>query len=188
LLVCLNVCMCALCMLLRYENMRFVNSPKRIAWTQTKKEILWDLDGTLAGVPDSMITRSYEALRWPSECVVLPLAEYDDSIRCGGSDSPVRIRRMQLEGVTPSQLSYTDVHLNSEVGSSEFSFLPLDTSGWVFPVVTGHNRTYSLDWTDAGISAYNLQLTLGREAYLLETATSVPRIDETVRMKYTPHL
>ncbi len=44
---------------------------------------------------------------------------------------------MQLESVTPSQLSYTDIRIINQHGSSAFYFLPLDTYGWVFPVVTG---------------------------------------------------
>jgi hypothetical protein len=172
----------------RYAGLKFVNSTKRIVWSETKKEILWDLDGTLAGVPDSMITRSYKHLRWPGECAILePESVYSDSIRCGSATSPARIRRLQLEGVTPSQLSYTDMIVRSDVGESPFFFLPLDTFGWVFPVVTGGNRTYRLDWRDAGVSAYTMRYTLGRDAYLLESASKIKRIDETIRMDYQPH-
>jgi len=172
----------------RYQGLKFVNTTKRIKWSDTKKEILWDLDGTLAGVPDSMITRSYGHLNFPTECTVLATNVYDNSIRCGSATSSVRIRRMQLESVTPGQLSYTDLVVRSSVGEGEFYFLPLDTYGWVFPVLTGGNRSYSLVWRDAGISAYTLRYTLARDPYLIETATSIPRIDETVRMDYRPNM
>ncbi len=33
----------------RYENVSFVNSPLRLFWSETYKEILWDIDGSLAG-------------------------------------------------------------------------------------------------------------------------------------------
>ncbi len=68
----------------------------------------------------------------------------------GGPGKDARIRRLQIDGVTPSQLSYTDMALRSAVGSAEMYFLPLDSYGWVFPVVTGHNKTYIMDWRDAG--------------------------------------
>jgi hypothetical protein len=173
----------------RYQGLKFVQSPRRIYWQMPKKEILWDLDGTLAGVKDAMVTKSYNHLRWPAECTVLtPESQYDESIRCGGVHSSARIRRMQLTDVNPSQLSYTDLIARSDVGEAEFFFLPLDTYGWVFPVVTGGNRSYRLDWRDAGISATSVKYVLGRDAYLLETVNSIPRIDETVRMDYQPHL
>lgn len=171
----------------RYEGLKFVNTPKRIVWSETKKEILWDLDGSLAGVEDSMVTRSYKHLHWPEECTVLDPYYFTDSIRCGSATSSVRIRRMQVDDVTPSQLSFTDVIVRSAVGEDEFFFLPLDSYGWVFPVVTGGNRSYSMDWRDAGISAYRMRYTLGRDVYLLESINSIPRIDEYVRMDYQPH-
>lgn len=173
----------------RYEGLKFVNSTLRIYWSPTKKEILWDLDGTLAGVPGAMITRLYKHLQWNDVCSVLqPESVYSDSILCGGPGKSARIRRMQIEGVSPSVLSYTDVIARSATGEDSFYFLPLDTYGWVFPVVTGANRSYWLDWRASGSSAYTIKYTLGRDAYLRETIAKYPTIDETVSMNYQPHL
>lgn len=62
-------------------------------------------------------------------------------------------------------------------GNGVFSYLPLDTSGWVFPVVTGGNRSYSLDFASSGdIATRTTTLTLGREAYLQETMGN-PKFD-----------
>mmetsp|Transcript_16459 Transcript_16459/g.22492 ORF Transcript_16459/g.22492 Transcript_16459/m.22492 type:complete len:2653 (+) Transcript_16459:1-7959(+) len=164
----------------RYEQLRFVKSNKRIFWSETKKEILWDLDGSLGGVADSMIVRSYPSVVWPDVCTVLPNTGYTDSVRCGGNGSDVRIRRMQLENVSPGQLYYTDLDVISDAGTGSFYFLPLDTSGWVFPVVTGTNRTYSLDWADSGhTTTRTMSLTSGRIAYLQETIGN-PLINEDV--------
>ena len=172
----------------RFEQLKFVNTELRIVWRPTYKEIMWDLDGTLAGVPDSMITMYYDVINWPGDCSVLsPVSTYSNSIRCGGNGSPVRLRRVQLDAVTPSQLSYTNVVVKSAVGQSSFFFLPMDTYGWVFPAVTGPNKNYSYIWADAGISAYTMNLTLGRIHLLKETINNT-KYNEKVMITYTPNL
>ena len=164
----------------RFEQLTFIKSPARIFWSETKKEILWDLDGTLAGVADSMVTRSYGNVLWPDACISLPYSGYTDSVRCGGNDSNVRIRRMQLENASPGQLYYTNIEIISAAGKGKYYFLPLDTSGWVFPVVSGINRTYALDWPESGhIQTRTSKLTLGRVQYLSETINN-PKYDESV--------
>jgi hypothetical protein len=172
----------------RFEQLKFVNSRLRIVWVPSYKEIMWDLDGTLAGVPDSMVTKFYDVINWPDACDILsPVSVYSTSLRCGGGNRTARIRRVQLDAVTPSQLSFTDVVVKSAVGETEFFFLPLDTYGWVFPAVTGINKTYQYIWRDAGISAYTLNLTLGRVPYLKET-TNNSKYDERVTITYTPNM
>eukprot|EP01036_Dinobryon_divergens_P027890 gene27890-36744_t len=164
----------------RFEQLQFIKSPARVFWSETKKEILWDLDGTLAGVADSMVTRSYGNVLWSDACSILPYSGYTDSVRCGGNGSDVRVRRMQLENVAPGQLYYTDINIISDAGVGRYYFLPLDTSGWVFPVVSGINRTYALDWPYSGhIQTRTAKLTLGRVQYLTETINN-PKYDESV--------
>ena len=171
----------------RFENIRFVNTKKRIVWSPPTKDIFWDLDGTFGGVNDSMITFDYEYLHQP-ECEVLDVDVFDTSVRCGGNGSDVRLRRMELDDVTPNQLHYTDIVVFSEYGNSEIYFLPLDSYGWVFPLLTGKNKTYWFKWQDAGISAYTFTYILGREPYLRETMGMGKRYDETVLMRYQPQL
>ncbi|RYG70223.1 hypothetical protein EON64_00770, partial [archaeon] len=170
----------------RYEQLKFVKTKRRTIWIPPRKEILWDLDGSLAGVADSMLTPYYDYLNW-EECTVLPEDQFSGAVRCGGGNSTARIRRMQVESVRPSQLSYTDIWVRTPKGNSEFFFLPLDTYGWVFPVVTGSNKTYVMEWKDAGISAESFNLTLGRDAYLLETMNN-PQYDENVKMRHNPNI
>lgn len=138
-----------------------------------------------------MITRSYGSIRWPDVCTVLPTSQYSDSVRCGGVGSDVRIRRMQLENVDPQPLYGSDLTIRSAAGNAVFYYLPLDTSGWVFPVVTGGNRTYSLDWVSNGhMATRKTTLTLARDAYLYETSGN-PNIDESVIIRnnlYLSHL
>lgn len=149
---------------------------------------MWDLDGSLAGVPDSMITRDQPYLNFPGVCTVLqPQSMFPTAVRCGGNGTNVRIRRLSVESVTPSQLTYTDITAKSAMGTGDFFFLPLDTYGWVFPVVTGGNRSYSIQFTDAGISAYTFSLTLGRPEFLKETINK-PQYDENVMFNYKPQL
>lgn len=173
----------------RYENITFINTILRLVWSETKKEIIWDIDGSITGIPDSMITRAYNYLHYIPECtLLLPETVYSDSITCGNKNSSIRIRRMQIDNVSPSQLSYTDIRIFTTVGNSEFYFLPLDTYGWVFPVITGNNHTYRLEWTDSGISAYTLRYTYSREAYLLESVRSnTSKWDERVQLDYRPN-
>ena len=175
------------CSTYRFEDLKFVNTKKRLVWSPTMKDIIWDLDGTFSGVPDSMTTYDFGYLHFP-ECQSLPRDIYSTSIRCGGNGSDVRLRRMQLEDVTPNQLHYTDVNVFSQYGDGEIYFLPLDSYGWVFPLLTGKNKTYWLKWQDAGISAYTMKYTLGREPYLTETMSLGERYDETVLMRYQPQL
>ena len=157
----------------RYDGLKFVNSTLRVQWTETKKEILWDLDGSLAGVPDAMLTRSYASVKWPDVCTVLPPSQFSDTVRCGGGGSSARIRRMQVENVSPNQLYYTDLTVQSDAGYSSVFFLPLDSSGWVFPVVTGDQKSYTLVWAaNNNMQTRSSTLTLGRPAYLLSSLQS----------------
>ena len=171
----------------RYEGVTWVKTIKRILWVKTKKEIIWDLDGSVGGVPDSMIVRSYGSIVWPDVCKVLPSNVFDDSIRCGGSHSDARVRRLVVEGVTPYQLSFTDLEVGSLAGSNEYFFLPQVEFGWVFPVVTGSNRSYSFAWADSGISAYSMTLHYSDPGYLLESMSKPNRYDETLHIDYTPN-
>jgi hypothetical protein len=173
----------------RFEGLKFPNTQKRLVWSPTYKEILWDLDGSLAGVPDSMITMYYDVINWPDVCTVLhPVSVFSNSLRCGGNGTNARIRRVQLDAVTPSQLSYTDVVVRSAVGESEYNFLPMDTYGWVFAAVTGTNKTYTYEWKDAGVAARTLNLTLGRVPYLLETINKTNKYNEDVHITYSPYM
>lgn len=169
----------------RFDTLKFVRSQVRIVHEETKKQMFHDLDGTLLGRSDSMLTRYYGHLNWP-DCEVPDSFVYPDSILCGGDGSETRLRRMQMTDVTPSQLPYTDLNILSAVGMGEVYFLPLDTYGWVFPVATGPSKNYSIYWGDAGISAYTFTLIIGREAYMLETM-SQPQYYDSVMMQFAPH-
>jgi hypothetical protein len=150
------------CDTVRFKGLKFVNTTRRITWSPTKKEIFWDLDGTLGGLPNSMVLQWYDYNAWP-ECSRLPMAEFDDTMRCNSS---VTVRKLAIDSVSPSQLSYTDITVKSAVGSSQLYFLPLDIYGWAAPIVSNH--TYELDWADAGTSATQFRLTYGEVPYLKE--------------------
>lgn len=80
----------------RFANLTFVNTTKRIVWSETKKDIFWDLDGSLAGIRDSMIVRTFKYNSWP-ECRNLPVGIYDDSMVC---NSGVTIRYLGIDQVS----------------------------------------------------------------------------------------
>lgn len=84
---------------IRYENLKWVNTELRILYANVKRELFWDLDGTLGGVPDSMIVRSNPHLLFPECTVLLPTTIYGHSVRCGGSGSDVRIRKLTMVSI-----------------------------------------------------------------------------------------
>jgi hypothetical protein len=164
----------------RFRRLRFVNTIRRIEWRPTYKQIFWDLDGTLAGIPNSMITKYYEYNNWP-ECHRLPQEIYDDSIVC---NSGVTIRRVAIDGVTPTQLPFTDIAITSNAGeNANMFFLPLDIYGWVVPLVSNH--TYQLEWKDAMVSARTFNLRYSRDPYLFEKIAQSKM--ENIKLQFTPY-
>lgn len=81
----------------RFKGLRFVNTTRRIRWMETKKDIYWDLDGSLAGVANTMITRDFKFNRWPECSQLLPVSKFDTSIRCNPG---VTIRKMAIDNVS----------------------------------------------------------------------------------------
>jgi len=54
-------------------NERFHGSTKILTWSPNYKEIFWDLDGSMAGEPNSMIIKSYSIISWPDDTLELDL-------------------------------------------------------------------------------------------------------------------
>jgi hypothetical protein len=162
----------------RFSGLKFVNTTRRIVWSPTKKDMWWDLDGSLNGLANTMIVQYYPHNEWP-ECHVPDPAVYDQSLMCNPG---VRIRRLGIDNVYPNQLSYTDVTVESSAGTTnDIFFLPMEIYGWVTPVVNNH--TYSFTYVDAGISAYQWRLEYGRDAYLFEQMSQGH--NETIEVDYT---
>lgn len=145
----------------RFRGMKFVNTSKRILWTETKKDIFWDLDGSLAGKADYMLTPYYAFNNW-ADCERLPARTFDDTSRCR------TIRRLAVDNVTPYVIDYTNLLFKSAVGSQNMYFLPMEITGWVAAVAANHQ--YSIKWNDSDQSAYQLRVEYGRPEYLTERA------------------
>ena len=128
------------------------------------KDIFWDLDGSLSGVANTMITYWYDFNQCTQCRRLLPQSVFDDSMICNAG---VAIRRVAVDGVTPNVLHYTDITIQSKFGVDSTYFLPLDIFGWVIPLVD--NQTYSIIWRAAGTSAYGFSLTYSRYPYLIES-------------------
>ena len=73
--------------------------------------------------------------------------------------------------------------MSSSKGSAKIYFLPLDSFGWVVPLVTGHE--YKIEWKDAGYSARTMNFTFGVRQYLTESMRN--DVDESVMIDFSPY-
>ncbi len=80
----------------------FINSPKKVLWTNPFKEILWDLDGSLTGFANGWVTPYYAWNMWAPSCSRRG-SEFDYGIVC---DSSVVMRRLQFDYVNPRELDF----------------------------------------------------------------------------------
>ena len=162
----------------RFEGLRFVNSTRRTIWSRHYKQIFWDLDGSLAGHPNSYVLQWYDFNAWSPHCSRLPAEGYGDSMLCVNTT----VRRVEIDYVTPNQVDFTDLRIFGGNRSSELYFLPMDIYGWVAPLVTGH--TYSLEWTDADVSPRAFSFHLGCREYIEEVIAKGG--NEVIGMQFTP--
>jgi len=119
----------------RWERLEFHNSSRRTHWTPPRKQIFWDLDGSLTGHVNGTATPFYAFNEWPACTRGGPA--YDDGLVCDGS---TRVRRLRIDGVEPSALDFRRLSLTSAAGVDSVAFLPKEHFGWVLPVV--HNHEY----------------------------------------------
>ena len=166
-----------------FKNTNFINSSIRIRWTPHFKEIFWDVDGSLIGEEDGMITYNYPYNAW-SDCYLADTITYDNSMICKNS---TKIRRFAVDNFQPdSSLRFTALTVASSEGAANIPFLPRDLYGWVTPLVDGHE--YAIIWnnsgaSDGGQSATAFRLGLSTAPYLEETADL--NITESLVISYT---
>jgi hypothetical protein len=163
----------------RSENVRFVNTSRRVRWNPHYREIIRDLDGSFANRgSDTYVVKNFKFNRWPGVCFDLDSAAFDNALVC---NTPVR--RVVFENPFPSQLDWTDLRISTPYGSDEIYFLPMEEYGWSAPLVV--DKDYTISFTDAGISFTKLSITFGVQAFLKE-ARALGR-NESLRIKYTPY-
>ena len=107
------------------------NSTVYLTWSPNYKEMFWDLDGTLAGEPNSMILKFYQYNDWTGDTTHLPdsvnsviscvviyclicVCDYLNQIYQGAMlvHNHTRARRVEIDNITPSQLPYTGICLH----------------------------------------------------------------------------
>ena len=139
---------------IRTNNLKFVNSHKRLLHTAPFKEIWMDMDGSLTGQVNASVTFARAHNQW-AECRVDATGALDFGLVC---DPSVRIRRVQFDGVTPKEMDFlymlytqatglgqiSGIPAGQQPGSAGIGFLPKEIYGWVMPMVTSH--FYSATW------------------------------------------
>jgi hypothetical protein len=165
----------------RFQKLQFINSPRRVRWNPHKKEIFYDLDGSLTGTADAMLSRFWAFNNWTSGldavCSLPDSYVYESSILC---TNKTKIRRMSMDNFTPYTLQVTPITIHSDAGSMNVPYLPRDTSGWVFPLVNQHNYRFAFDVAKDSVRTWDLRYGVG--AYLYESYLN--NINESLIMNY----
>lgn len=80
----------------------WINTTRRVLWTDPYKEIMWDLDGTLTGYANGWLTPHYKWNDWAPHCVQ-GNSTFDHGTVCDGTAA---VRRLQVYGVNPQALDW----------------------------------------------------------------------------------
>ncbi|KAA0165290.1 hypothetical protein FNF31_01943 [Cafeteria roenbergensis] len=132
----------------RFEGLRFVNSPRRVKWTAPYKQIFWDRDGSLTDTATGgWVTPFFAFNQHSPACRAVGSRQnggdglkFDGGIVC---DDTVVVRRMQMDRFQPNELQHQDLAVHAEgVGTQDVAYREKEIGGWVWPVVAG--RTYSI--------------------------------------------
>eukprot|EP01138_Halocafeteria_seosinensis_P003625 gb/GECG01003704.1/.p1 GENE.gb/GECG01003704.1/~~gb/GECG01003704.1/.p1 ORF type:complete len:3814 (+),score=427.70 gb/GECG01003704.1/:1-11442(+) len=130
----------------RFERMAFYNSRKRTKWTEPKKQIFWDLDGTLTGHVNGTATPYYKFNEGSPHCMRDEEGTYDGGIVCDGE---VRVRRLAIDNNYPRELNW-EPFIFKQLDNTTFSDIiqyrrtAKSFNGWLAPLVT-HS------WYDASV-------------------------------------
>ena len=92
-----------------------------------------DLDGTLTGNVDGAVAPYFGFNNLPECPRAGKLFEYGSVC-----NSSVRIRRLQIDSVSPKELDYQPLKLTGDYGNANVGFRVKENYGWVAPVVTHH--------------------------------------------------
>ena len=156
----------------KFDLLSFNNVDQRISWGGYGKEVYIDLDGSLSGAPNNMITTYYPHLDGIKECLIANSTIYDNSIICNSS---VQIRTLMFRSLVGS-IAFTGLDLKvyripalnfnvsdrSLVNSSYFTVdvmksVPYDTPyTWDLPFVTGY--MYNIHWHNGNLDFTHMNL------------------------------
>ena len=168
----------------RVSGLAFENVTRRVSWGSPFKDIFLDLDGSLSGVVNGTAAPFYAFNNFP-EC---PRAGPELSLAtlCGASTP---LRRLQIDGVGPSQMDLTPFLLASTAGNGTTAFRTMELYGWAAPVVA--NKPYDAsfrtmaDWTSMRLRYSEPELVTPGEWLQLSFNYSLTRYAFTTRYSDT---
>jgi hypothetical protein len=143
----------------RWEKLSFVNSQVRTMWAPPRKDIFWDLDGSLSGHANGTVTPFYAWNQWP-ECPRDLAGTYSFGIVCDGT---TRARRISIDYHAPSVLDWITMNISSAAGFDDATFRPKETYGWVFIVINSHS--YNPKWKSL-VDWQRFRMTYSNVAYV----------------------
>lgn len=88
----------------RYERLKFENSPMRTKWTCPFKQIHYDLDGTLVGHEGGTALPYYKFNEWDGHCEKDGVGNYSAGYPGMVCNGDVRVRRLQIHSMEPKEL------------------------------------------------------------------------------------
>ena len=124
----------------RFEKIKMVNSPRRVAFQWNHETVLSDLDGSLTGFPNGSIVPTNENLP-PEKCNSSNMDSYGNhpgSI-CDGS---ITFKRFSWNEAAPSSLLNKDVLLRNRVGDDRIPFSKKGLThmeGWTATLIAGED-------------------------------------------------
>ena len=94
----------------RYERLKFVNTPVRVAWACPYKQIHFDIDGTLTGHVNGSVTAYHKFNTWSDDdvCTEKYGSRFSGGTVCNGS---VRVRKLFIDHVNPEELDSEPIFL-----------------------------------------------------------------------------
>lgn len=165
----------------RFDRLQFINSAVRTYWSPPKKDIYWDVDGSLTNQNGGgWVLPRYKFNDWP-ECPVDTVGTYQGGNVCNKN---VQVRRLQIDSFTPTaELQFKTMNVTSSVGSDDILFRPKELYGWTIPLVNTH--WYSLQF-ETLVDWRTFRLRYSEPEYITNpewTGTSWSWIDSRYRIR-----
>ncbi|XP_077992871.1 fibrocystin-L-like [Glandiceps talaboti] len=134
----------------RFQNLEFVDSPNKVAFEWEHEAILQDIDGSLTGSANTIVTPDNNLLP-PNHCDAS-----DAAFDMGGStgavcDSNVKLHRFAFNNASPSSLKYKNVLFTNEYGTTSVIYKKkrlTHMEGWMVTLLDGSNHNMIFEDVD----------------------------------------
>ena len=143
----------------RFDGLTFVNTSKRVKWLPPYKDIFSDLDGSLTSHINGT-TMPFFKFNDVTACLRSGAIPLDSGSVC---DASVRVRRLQIDNVSPVELNNNAIKLISKVGAGLVMFDVFEINGWVAPIVT--EQDYTIVFMSNAINASTIDFETMRLRY-----------------------